>query len=186
MVMSIKDNFIEWKKELNLDIDDTYHIRTLSIEDICDDYINWMNDSEVVKYTEQRFYKHSLKDIQKFVEDKINSPADILFGVFCEGFHIGNIKLGPINWMHENAEVSYLIGNKKFWGRGIATSVVKTVVDFGFNELDLKKINAGYYEDNAGSAKVLKKCGFIVEGVRKKDVILESKRVSAILVGLIR
>ena len=46
--------------------------------------------------------KHSLADIRKFVVEKNKSKNEFLFGIFIEkrneNLHIGNIKLGPINF----------------------------------------------------------------------------------------
>ena len=40
----------------------------------------------------------------------------------------------------------------------------QSIIDYGTKELHLEKFNSGYYELNLGSEKVLKKCGFCVEG----------------------
>ena len=37
------------------------------------EYLKWMNDKEVTKFTEQRFKKHSLLDIKNFVREKNKS-----------------------------------------------------------------------------------------------------------------
>ena len=84
-----------------------------------------------------------------------------------------------------SAEVSYFIGEKKFWGKGIASKCVETVVHFAVTELGLKKINAGYYENNIGSEKVLAKCGFVVEAHRISELIFEKKRINQVLVGYV-
>ena len=46
-------------------------------------------------------------------------------------------------------------------------------------------IDAGYYENNIGSAKVLQKCGFVVEGIKHSDVIFEKERIKSVLVGYV-
>ena len=84
-----------------------------------------------------------------------------------------------------SAEISYFIGKKKFWGKGIASKCVETVVHFAVTELGLRKISAGYYENNIGSAKVLEKCGFVVEGNKISELIFEKKRINHILVGYV-
>ena len=46
-------------------------LRKLSYsKDITNKYLKWMNDKEVHKYTEQRYDKHSLISIRKFVKKK--------------------------------------------------------------------------------------------------------------------
>ena len=179
-----KENIVNKKKCLKLFVNNNCNLKVLNINNFGVDYLGWLNDYEIVRYTDQRFVNHSLDDIKLFVEEKSNSKSDILFGIFFDDKHIGNIKLGSIKWEHNRAELSYFIGNKNYWGQGIASSVIKKVINFGFRELNLKKINAGYYSSNLGSAKVLNNCGFLIEGIRKKDIIYEDKRIDLILVGI--
>ena len=100
-------------------------------KDISNKYLNWMNDLEVHKYTEQRYIKHSLVNIRKFVREKNKSKNEFLYGIFLKKknlkIHIGNIKLGPINFTHKTGEISYFIGEKKFWGKGYAALAIKKI-----------------------------------------------------------
>ena len=101
-------------------------------KDITKKYQKWMNDPEVHKYTEQRYKKHSLKDIRKFVKEKNKSKTEFLFGIFLKKNkilnHIGNIKLGPINFIHKTAETSYFLGEKDLWGKGYTTIAIKKII----------------------------------------------------------
>ena len=45
-------------------------------------YQKWMNDIEVHKYTEQKYKKHSLKDIKDYVIQKNKSKNEFLYGIF--------------------------------------------------------------------------------------------------------
>ncbi len=173
------------KKNIKIKVDEQIFLKVLRLNDVSESYVEWLNDYEVTKFTEQKYFRHTLESTKTFVRQKDNSEGDLLFGIFFDGTHIGNIKLGPIRFEHMSAEVSYFIGEKKFWGKGIASKCVETVVHFAVKELGLKKINAGYYENNIGSAKVLEKCGFVVEGNKISDVIFEDKRISSVLVGYV-
>lgn len=173
------------KKNLIINIDEYCYLRTLTKSDVNDRYLNWLNDYEIFKYTEQKYFKHSIESTVDFVVQKYKSEVDLLLGIFCENIHIGNIKLGPIRWEHKSSEISYFIGDKSYWQKGIATKCVKALLKYANEELFLEKINAGYYKINLGSAKVLKNCGFVIEGERLNDVIFEGQRISSILVGYI-
>ena len=144
-------------------------------------YQKWMNDPEVHKYTEQRYKKHSLKDIKKFVKEKNKSKTEFLFGIFLKKNkilnHIGNIKLGPINFIHLTAEISYFLGEKDLWEKGYTTMAIKKIINIA-RKKKLKKLKAGLYEMNKGSKKVLEKNGFILEGEFKSEVIYNKKRYS--------
>ena len=43
-----------------------------------------MNDYEVHKYTEQKYYKHSLSEIRKFVNKKNKSKYEFLYGIYLK------------------------------------------------------------------------------------------------------
>ena len=173
------------KKIKSLKVDESIHLKTIVAADVSEAYVVWLNDYLVTKFTEQKYSNHSLHSVKEFVSQQHMSENNLLFGIFIKGLHVGNIKLGPIKFEHLSAEISYFIGEKEFWNKGIASKCVSTVVQYATAELNLKKINAGYYENNIGSAKVLEKCGFVIEGIRRSDVIFENKRISSILVGFI-
>ena len=151
-------------------------------KDITKKYQKWMNDPEVHKYTEQRYKKHSLKDIRKFVKEKNKSKTEFLFGIFLKKNkilnHIGNIKLGPINFIHKTAETSYFLGEKDLWGKGYTTIAIKKIINIARGK-KLKKLKAGLYEMNKDSKKVLEKNGFILEGKLKSEVLYNKKRYSS-------
>ena len=171
------------RKNIKIKVDEKIFIKTLVLEDVEEQYVDWLNDYEIIKFTEQKDFKHTMDSTKDFVAKKYFSKNDLLFGIFVEGLHVGNIKLGPIKFEHMVAEISYFIGNKEFWGKGIASKCVKTIVQFAIVDLGLKKINAGYYENNIGSAKVFQKCGFVIEGIRHSDVSFENNRINLVLVG---
>ena len=177
-------------KDINKDskiiVDENCFLKILKKSDVTPKYISWLNDYEVTKFTEQKYFNHTYESVLNFVIEKYKSEQDFLFGIFFKNSHIGNVKLGPIKWEHKSAEISYFIGEKEFWGKGIATKCIKKLVQFGIKELFLEKVNAGYYEKNIGSGKVLKNCGFEIEGIRKSDVIFENQRIKSILVGYVK
>ena len=43
-------------------------LRPLVVEDVSDEYVNWMNNYEIVKYTESRFRMHTKESLREFVE----------------------------------------------------------------------------------------------------------------------
>ncbi len=173
------------KKNIKIKVTEKIFLKVLNPNDVSEPYVEWLNDYEVTKFTEQKYYRHTLESTKTFVSQKYDSESDLLFGIFFDGTHIGNIKLGPLKLEHMSTEVSYFIGEKEFWGKGIASKCIETIVQFAVSELGLKKISSGYYENNIGSAKVLKKCGFVIEGTKVSEIIFENKRINHVLVGYV-
>ena len=64
-----------------------------------------------------------------------------------------------------------------YWGKGYATEVAKTLIKFGFDELNLHEVEAGVATENIGSVKVLEKVGMTREGLRRKILPIRGKWV---------
>ena len=104
-----------------------------------------------------------------------------MYGIFFDDLHIGNIKLGTINSQHQTANLSYLIGARKWWGKGIASRAIATISEIGFQKIGLMKICAGVYENNNASSKVLVKNGYLLEGRRVGQYVYQDRRIDALL-----
>ena len=162
-------------------------LRKLNLKkDISKKYQKWMNDFEVHKYTEQKYKRHSILDIRNFVKEKNKDKTEFLFGIFLKkknlNTHIGNIKLGFINYRHKTAEISYFIGEKNMWNKGYTTLAINKIIKIA-KKKGIKKVKAGLIEMNKGSEKVLKNCGFKIEGILKSELIYNKKRYSHYLYG---
>lgn len=77
---------------------------------------------------------------------------------------IGAIELSRNEPGSEHAsEIGYWLA-RPFWGCGIMTRVVKIIVELGFRDFGLCRISAPIFAPNIGSARVLEKNGFVLEG----------------------
>jgi [ribosomal protein S5]-alanine N-acetyltransferase len=68
---------------------------------------------------------------------------------------------------HRRGEIGYWMG-KPYWGAGYMTEAARRLVRFGFEELNLNRIDGNCYVDNIGSARVLEKCGMTYEGTLRE------------------
>ena len=162
------------------------YLRNVCLEDVNDSYYQWLNDPQVNQFLETRFVVQSKEKIAEFVASKDGNANEILLAI-CDkkhDLHIGNIKLGPINWYHRRAEISLLIGNKEYWGKGIATQAIQLISQFAFQTLNLNKLMAGAYKHNIGSIKAFQKCGYKIEGEVEDYVLVNNQGVSLIKLGI--
>ncbi len=162
------------------------YLREVRASDVNDNYYRWMNDPSVTRFLETRYVPQSKESILSFVRS-MDGNRDQIFLAICakeNGLHIGNIKIGPVNWVHGFADISLLIGEKDFWGRGLATEAISMVTAFAFNTLNLNKVKAGCYSGNKGSEKAFIKAGFTKEGTLKNHWRVKGGFLDEILLGL--
>ena len=167
---------LEEKANLKLIVNNDIFIRVISKKDVSLTYLNWLKNDEIMKFTEQNKKNHTLGSTIKFVEEKFQSKFDFLFGIFLNNNHLGNIKLGPINWDKKDAQISFFLGEKKFWGKGIMFKVIKKLLSFAFQTLRLIEIKAGYDKKNIASAKIFKKCNFRITKTLTKPISNSKKK----------
>ena len=76
---------------------------------------------------------------------------------------LGQVGLFPVEGKGPEVEVAYELA-PRIWGHGYATEAARALVEYGFGELDLRRIVALILPDNARSRKVASKCGLTLEG----------------------
>ena len=159
-------------------------INSLDVEDIFEIF----SDAEVAKYewfTPMKSHEDAMKFISRY-RDEFEDEEEITWGIVLKENNklIGTCCLGDFAEGARRCEIGYDIMQAE-WNNGYATEAIKAVVDFAFKTMNLNRIEAFITPGNDASVSVLKKVGFIHEGiVRERDLIkgkLEDGIVMAIL-----
>ena len=135
-------------------------ISKVKLKDLNLNWVNWLNDPDVVKYSIQRKRKHSYNSQKKFLKKKLNIKSSILFKIIYKKKFVGVIEIKNIDKINLVCEISYLIGEKALWGNGIATKAVGIACKYSFNKLKIRNIISCVMANNIGSKKVLKNNNF--------------------------
>jgi len=85
----------------------------------------------------------------------------------------------------EKAEMGYWLA-KPLWGRGLMTTIARTLSDFAFAHFDLRRVYAGAFTINPASCRVLEKAGFTLEGVRRQHFIRSGEAFDVAMYGKLR
>ena len=105
----------------------------------------------------QKWINHAADDVQRNGRQTIWAIRE------ASGRIIGEIELHAGSPAREHvADIGYWLA-KDYWGRGIMTTVVKTMVELAFREFGVQRITAPIFAENIASARVLEKNNFIVE-----------------------
>jgi [ribosomal protein S5]-alanine N-acetyltransferase len=75
--------------------------------------------------------------------------------------------------VHKKAEITYVVGDRKYWGKGIGSFAVLEISRKAIDYYKLNKLFAGMADSNIGSRRVLEKNGFVLEGTRNKHLFYD-------------
>lgn len=156
-------------------------IRLFKREDANDLY-EYCSDEEVTKYIYFPKY-NSIADAEKRIEkclksyETLEKPIPWAIEYKEDKKLIGSIDF--VTWDIENniAEVEYAI-NSKYWNKGIMTEALKAVIKFGFEKMDLNRIELYCDERNIASARVMEKNGLKLEGVLRAKKFVKGECIN--------
>lgn len=125
----------------------------------------WRNDPEIWAYTEFKpDHQISLKTEQDWLKKKLSNKNEQRFAICLASNHryIGNIQLLDID---SNAGSFHIfIGEKEFWGKGIAQQATRLILNYAFAELGLQQVELEVNAANLAAIAVYKKMGFLNTG----------------------
>ncbi len=165
----------------------TINLRPLSLKDVEGEYVNWFNDAEVCQHNAHHTYPYNRALAEQYINDANRQKQTIVLAIIDkEGTHIGNASLQSINYINRSAEFAILIGDKRYWGKGIAKEVGRLLFEHGFKEINLHRIYCGTVADNIAMQKVALALGMREEGRRKESVYKNGAYVDVIEYGLLK
>ncbi|MHA1821323.1 MAG: GNAT family N-acetyltransferase [Promethearchaeota archaeon] len=141
--------------------------------------LKWFNEPRMHKYLKPRFPR-TPKKVKMWVESVMPSegfPTDIFFTIFFNKNQkaIGACGLNEINWIFRNAELFVTIGDKSYWGKGLAAEANKLLMKYAFFDLNLHKIYVLIFSENIQSLRAAEKSYFVKEAVLKEQVYTDNK-----------
>jgi len=141
-------------------------LRPLQREDLNDRYLSWLNDRETNRYLESGIFPQTREDLENFYQSVHGSPNQIILAVVdkATGLHVGNVKLGPINWVHRKATFGILIGANECRGKGFGLEATRLMVEYGFYRLNLNRIDLGVLAEHTAAVRCYERAQFKIEG----------------------
>lgn len=142
-------------------------IRPLKIEDAYTS-VKWRNDPEVFKYT-GNIYNHeiTIESELEWIKKVISNPLDYRCAIIADNIYIGNIYLTDIQDGIANYHI--FIGEKDYWGKGIAKKASILIIDYGFNVLGLNQIKLEVRPANKSALNLYTCLGF--KKIKEKELI---------------
>ena len=149
-------------------------LRRLERDDAYVSY-KWRNDPDVFKYT-GTVYDHeiTLETELQWIESVIKNNDEYRCAIIADSCYVGNIYLTNID--DEKAEYHIFIGDKSYWGKGVAKKASVEIIRYGFDYLNIKKIVLEVRPQNNSAIRLYEKLGFAMVEENSNFVTMEIDR----------
>ena len=147
----------------------------------------WRNQPELRQYF--REHKELSKEMQSnwFNSRVLNDPNQYNFEIHDLESNklIGHCGLYYINWIARTAEFGIYIGDFSFRNGGYGSDSLRTLIHYGFDELNMNKIWAEVYSNNE-ALNVYIHLGFKIEGILRQNVFKNGQYFDSTVISLLR
>jgi ribosomal-protein-alanine N-acetyltransferase len=125
-----------------------------------------------------KYYKGFVTFNKSYLHFKIVEPESQKVIGWC-GFH---------TWYkdHHRAEIGYGLYEEQYKQKGIMSEALKTILDFGFTQMGLHRVEAFIGFHNQASQSLVKKYGFIYEGTLREHYNVNNDMQDSLVFGLLK
>jgi RimJ/RimL family protein N-acetyltransferase len=152
-------------------------------------FVRWFNDADVIEHLSFR-YPLSLAAEEEFLREQTSRPATYRSMNFAietkDGVHIGSINFYDVYAENRKARLGITIGDKAYWSMGYGADAVRTLLRFGFNEMNLHRVDLTVDEDHAAAIACYEKVGFVHEGRMRQARFTRGRYLDWLVMGILR
>ena len=166
------------------------HLSAISAEEMAKSFVKWDRDTEMHRLADSDPAQlWSEKKLKEFFEKDLDKepPRAYRFAVrtLADDRLIGGAGLVPI-WTHGDAWLYIVLGDREYWGKGYGTDTMRLIAQYGFVELNLRRITLGLHAYNERALKTYEKVGFKMEGRMRGEGLRDGVRFDSLWMGILR
>lgn len=147
------------------------------------------SDSRVTRYLSRPPWSTIEQALERVAEDEVALPAKRYIRLGIERADseelIGECSLFNLAEESKRAEIGYVLANHA-WRRGYMGEALASLLELGFEELGLNRVEADIDPDNLASARTLERLGFQQEGRLRERWIVAGEVTDSYIYGLLR
>jgi RimJ/RimL family protein N-acetyltransferase len=149
-------------------------------------YVEWLQDPEVRHWLVALAEAPTLEDEIDWYESTRESGDNVLWAIeTLEGELMGSVELRLVP-NARRAELGIAIQDKTRWSQGYGEDTIKAVLRYGFEEMELNRIDLTTDESNVRGRRCYEKCGFVEEGVLRQHRFIGDEPSNSIAMAILR
>lgn len=152
-------------------------LRPFTSDDITDDYLYWLRDPKVTRFSNQRFREHNKESCSTYQQSFNKSTNSFLLLLHRRD-------ATPIGTMtvyrkpeHGTADIGLMLGNRAYWRQGLGLEAWITVMNVVLQEKGMRKVTGGTVKTNSAMVKIMEQSGMKLDAVRERQELIEGQAV---------
>jgi [ribosomal protein S5]-alanine N-acetyltransferase len=130
-------------------------------------------------------HPYAVEDANVFISRALEMQPEVNFAICVDDIAVGGIGFVLHTDIERiSAEIGYWLG-EPFWGRGIVTEALTALTAYAIQTHNLRRVFAVPFAHNKGSARVLEKAGFQLEGCMRNSAIKDGKVLDQLLYAFV-
>ena len=147
---------------------------------INNEYISWLNDPQVVKYSNQRSMHHDFDSCRAY-EQSFKGSENLFLAIHLKD---NNKFIGTMTVYYLSscmvANLGLMIGNRSYWGKGIGQEVWQMIMIYMLEIKKIPKVTGGTLSCNLGMVNIMKKTGMQLASERLKSELVNKFPINAV------
>lgn len=157
-----------------------------SVEDVTSEYIKWLNDPEVVLFSNQRFKVHSEQSCLDYVSSFRATHNLFLKIVLKENSRMVGTMTAYNSVHHGTSDMGIMLGSRSVMGKGFGQDAWNTLQAWLFDVAAIRKVTGGAMRCNVAMVRIMERSGMKLEAVRPQQELLDGQPQDIVYFGKFR
>jgi RimJ/RimL family protein N-acetyltransferase len=165
----------------------TVLLRKLEPEDAPNLY-RYRNDPDVTRCLGGFSSGYSLQGIKEWIERRGDNSGDLVWAIADPESNtcLGHAGLYQVDHRVRSSEFGILIGDSSRWGKGIGREVTSAILIYGFDELNMNRMDLSVLASTARAIRLYQSLGFVEEGVKREAQYRAGQYLDVVLMSILR
>jgi diamine N-acetyltransferase len=149
----------------------------------------WRNDKEIIELLGNNFLfiSGAIDEnwFQSYLQDR---ERNVRLAIIAEetGEYVGNVNLTSIHRVNRSAEYSILIGEKRYWSKGIGVEATRLMLYHAFMDLNLNRVYLTVIRENVRALRLYRRLNFVEEGCQRQSIFKDGSYRDLIAMSILK
>jgi [ribosomal protein S5]-alanine N-acetyltransferase len=147
--------------------------------DISEEYVSWLNNRQLMQYSEQRHCQHTVESCEDYLQG-FKAGDDLFLAIRS---HQGEL-LGSVTVYQDRnnslVDMGILVGAPSAQGIGVGKEAWSSVVEWVFGSIRPRKLTAGCMSVNLPMIRLMESVGMQADGIRKNHYLWNGEVVDVV------